>query len=115
MPSPSDAYRFIRYEVTRTVQDHQINEIEYFGTVGGQPIRITEIVYNETTGEISLTWTSKEGRSYGIYYDTELDDFGSDVNDDIPADVGDLTSRTFPNPLGGAARLYFRVIENPLN
>lgn len=113
---PSDAYKFIRYEVTRTGDgNHQINEIEYFGTIGLTPLEITEIIYDEATEMITVTWTSKPGRTYGIFYDSDLDGFQNDVDDAVPADeVEESTSYTFDNPLPGEPRAYFRVVQNPL-
>jgi len=60
---------------------------------------------------ITLTWTSKEGETYGLFYSTDLADFGSDVDDSVPSQ-GETTTLTFSNPEPGEPRLLFRVEEN---
>ncbi len=84
---------------------------------GGSGFEITNIVYDPTggaggLGEFTLTWTSREGENYGVYYSSDLQNWGSDVNDSYPADPGETTSFTFNHPAPGAKRLNFRVIQN---
>ena len=61
---------------------------------------------------ITLTWNSSTGANYGIYYDTDLATFDSDVEDSLPSQGDGTTSHTFPNPEIGAPRLFFRVVQN---
>lgn len=112
LATPSDAYTFIRYDVTRTGgANHQLNEIEYFGTVGAiSPIQITEIIYDQATEDITITWESKNGRTYGLFYSLDLISWGADVDDSIPS-AGPSTSLTFTNPEIGEPKLFFRVEE----
>lgn len=112
LTSPSDAYKFIRYSVTATgINVHQLNEIEYFGEVGGQPLTITDIVYNQDTDAITLTWASKPGRTYTVFANDDLMVFDSDINDSVQSG-GDSTTLTFPNPSPGAPKQFFQVVEN---
>ena len=79
-------------------------------------VSITDIVYNSDTDRFNLTWTSRPGKTYGLYWSLDLVDFSSDVDDSIPSG-GELTSSgLFINPaiVGGVRpdRIFFRVIEN---
>ena len=115
LPSPSAPFKFIRYEVTRSgIAAHALNEIEYFGTVVEEGFQITSISYNPDTDEISITWPSREGAFYGIYFNSDLSNWDTDLNDSYPADPGDSTTFTFPRADAGAGaeRLFFRVEEN---
>jgi hypothetical protein len=82
-------------------------------TIGGparEAFRILSIVYDGNM--ISLTWNSEEGATYSVFYSTDLDSFPNDQDDSYPADLGDTTTYTFPNPQPEATRLYFRVSKN---
>ncbi len=113
LPSPSDAYKFIRYDVTRTGGvNHALSEIEYFGEVGSsQPLTITAIDYNEDTDSITLTWTSKPNRTYTIFANLDLLIFDTDINDSVQSG-GETTTLTFSNPNPGVTRQFFQVVEN---
>ena len=112
LTSPSDPYKFIRYSVTATgINVHQLNEIEYFGEVGGQPLTITDIAYNQDSDAITLTWTSKPGRTYTVFANDDLMIFETDINDSVQSG-GDSTTLTFPNPSPGAPKQFFQVVEN---
>ena len=68
------------------------------GSVGnGTPFQITEIIYDEVDDMITLTWTSKENRTYAVFYGFDLSDFSSDIDDSIDS-MGETTSITVPNP-----------------
>lgn len=113
LDATAPAYRFIRYSVTATNDPlHALNEIEYFGLVGGTPLEITEIKYNDDN-TITLTWKSNPGRTYKIEYNTDLGDFWEGARDEIPAaGAGEtLTSETFPNPSPAASKRFFRISE----
>lgn len=112
LTSPSDPYKFIRYSVTATgINVHQLSEIEYFGEVGGQPLTITEIDYNQDTDSVTLTWTSKPGRTYTVFANDDLMVFETDINDSVQSG-GDSTTLTFPNPSPGTPKQFFQVVEN---
>lgn len=78
----------------------------------GSGLQIQSIDYDTDTGLITLTWNSREGASYGVFYGTDLKSFDFDVDDSVPSQGGDSTSYTFPNPDAGASRLFFRVTQN---
>jgi hypothetical protein len=113
LPSPSDSYAFIRYDVTLTGGgNHALSEIEYFGEEGPiAPLQITSIGFNPATSEVTLTWDSRDNRTYSVFTSGDLTEFSEDVDDSIPSG-GDLTSFTFAlsNPID--VRRFFRVVEN---
>ncbi|MDA7523677.1 hypothetical protein N8572_00895, partial [bacterium] len=85
---------------------------------GGTQFAITDITYNNkgtddrSDDTISLTWPSKEGQSYGIFYSEDLFNWDTDLNDNYPADEGDSTTYTFPVSLigdPGPGRGFFRI------
>ena len=81
--------------------------------------RITNITYdsmgtpaNRSDDMISLTWPSKEGAFYGIYYTTDLGDWDTDLDAGYMADPGDSTTYTFPaTDIGDPVldRVFFRI------
>jgi hypothetical protein len=114
LPGSSDPYTFIKYHVTRTNgAGHEIGEIEYFGVPGGGiPFEVTEINYAPVTGEITITWSSRENKTYSLFFSQDLLIFDADIDDSIPAGAGDTTTFTFSNPIPGAQKLFFKVFEN---
>ncbi|MDB4489211.1 hypothetical protein N9017_03760, partial [Akkermansiaceae bacterium] len=77
----------------------------------GAGLVITEILFDPSigaNGQFSITFTSRQGASYGLYYSSDLFDFSSDVNDSITGGDG-TTTFAFPNPDPGASKLFFRV------
>jgi hypothetical protein len=85
---------------------------------GGTQFAITDVTYdNKGTDDrsddtISLTWPSKAGQTYGIFYSEDLFDWETDLNDNYPADEGDSTTYTFPVSLigdPGPGRGFFRI------
>ena len=77
---------------------------------GGTPLAITEMVYDTANKMITLTWSSKNNHTYGIFYGYDLITFDSDINDSIPS-MGETTSLAFENPEPDTPKLFFRVIE----
>ena len=77
----------------------------------GFPGYITDITYDQGTDEFTLTWTSKPNRTYGLYYSTDLQDWGADIDDSIPTAGEATTFGPFPNPEPGSERVYFRIEE----
>ena len=91
---------------------HALNEIEYFGTVGAAiEFKITSIVYEPVADEITLTWNSRDNRSYTVLYSGDTRDFVNDVDDGVESG-GESTTFTFPNPLPGAGSVFLLVREN---
>ena len=113
LPAPSNAYQFIRYEVTATGgTEHQINEIEDFGIVGEQAeLQITDFVYNPVDGAASITWDSRPGRSYSLFLSFDGVDWGTDVTDDIESE-GESTTYDFTNFERLEGTVLFRIVEN---
>lgn len=113
LPAPSDSYRFIRYDVTRTGgANHALSEIEYFGEAGlvGPPV-ITDFSYDPESEQISLTWSSRENREYSVFASSDLLVFDQEINDSV-ASQGEETTFSFQNFTPGVERLFFRVEEN---
>ena len=76
---------------------------------------ITTIAFNPTSNEVSLTWTSDPGRTYGIFYSTDLTTFEFEIDDESPASAeGATTTKTFILPAGliGLDKVFFRVEPN---
>ena len=115
LPFASNSYTFIRYAVTRTGgPNHALSEIEYFGEVGPTiPPDITSIEYNPDTNQVTMTWKSRENKTYSVFSSLDLVDFSTELDDSVPAEAGDLTTRTFILFGPAADRRFFRVVENP--
>ncbi len=104
-------------EIAEIWADGEGNSIEVL-LGGGIPFAITNITYNSmgtddpSDDTISLTWPSKEGQSYGVFYSKDLFDWDTDLNDSYPADAGDSTTYTFPVSLivdADPGRVFFRI------
>jgi len=87
--------------------------------IGGAPpeIQITNLEYDPVANTVRLTWDSEPGKSYTIFWSSDLEDWGADLVDDVSSQgesttfpaVGDPAE---PNPAGNADVLFFRVQEN---
>ena len=78
--------------------------------VNAKTLEITELHYEPTNSELSLTWNSIEGRNYRVAYSTDGQSWKSDLDDFVLGDPGDSTTRVYD--LSGVAnreRLLFRV------
>ena len=78
--------------------------------VNAKALEITEMHYEPTSSELSLTWNSIEGRNYRVAYSTDGQSWKSDLDDFVLGDPGDSTTRVYD--LSGVAnreRLLFRV------
>ena len=113
LPSASNPYKFIRYDVTRTGgSNHALSEIEYFGEVGSlAPLEVIAFSYDKETKQISLTWNSRNNQTYSVFTSTDLFDFETDINDSIESQ-GETTTFTFTNLSPEIEKLFFRVVEN---
>lgn len=102
------------------LQVASINDATNFG-IGGiqvvmpdsaviQKFNILSITRNVTTGAITLTWESNADRSYTIVWSTDTSAFTTPVpgQSGLPGTAGTM-SRTFPPPVAGAPRLFFKV------
>lgn len=85
---------------------------------GGPDLAITDIAYNPTggaggMGEFTLTWPSSDTSTYGIFWSTDLQNWGADLDDSYPGDAGATsTSFTFDHPNPGVPELFFRIEQN---
>ena len=76
------------------------------------PFQITEITYSKENREFELTWDSKTGKTYSLFYNINLDEWESDIDDSIDSG-GETTTYRFENPEGTEIkRIFFKVIEN---
>ena len=76
-------------------------------------LQITEVLYDEDTNLVSLTWVSQPGCTYAIRYSKDLVDFIGEVDVDLDSE-GTSTTLTFPRPDDITDRAFFQVVENPL-
>ena len=78
--------------------------------VGTAPLAITDIDFNPNDGfpEVSLTWNSQEGVSYGIYSSTDLINFDGVIAEGILGATGNSTNFELSAP-ANATRLFYRV------
>ena len=77
-------------------------------------MKIRSINYASDTETVTLTWDSRESESYSVRYSTDLVNWDNDLDDSIPADAGETTTRSF-NVAGLATAngsLFFRVERN---
>ncbi|YCM43600.1 discoidin domain-containing protein [Verrucomicrobiaceae bacterium 227] len=113
LPEASDAYQYIRYAVTRTGgANHAISEIEYFGEVGEiAPPEISSIEFDKATNRVTLTWNSRDNKTYSLFASPDLTDFSSDIDDSIPSQ-GDFTTYSFVAFDPVLDKRFFRVSEN---
>ena len=99
-------------ESADTDRNYQFNITFEIGSSSKLPFQIESISLDEATNMITLSWKSKTGRSYSLFYSTDLVTFDFEVDDNIPSG-GDITTVTYPNPDPGNPKLFFRVVENP--
>lgn len=82
------------------------------GTSVDSSFDITAFEYSPGDNTITLTWDSTEGASYAVKWSRDMTNWDADLDDGIPADAGDSTTKTFdltPAGLVGAERVFFRV------
>ena len=74
-------------------------------------MQITSIDFNPATNEVTLTWNSRDNRTYSVFTSGDMTGFSEDIDDSI-ASGGEVTSFTFAlsNPID--VRRFFRVVEN---
>ena len=86
------------------------------GTGAAQDFAITMINYSAEEEILTLTWDSQPGETYVVKYTTDLIDWGADLEDGIPAGIGETTTATFELAgfVGGQEnepRAYFFRVE----
>ena len=76
-----------------------------------QVFTIKEVEYTPADNQISLTWDSREGEFYVVKYSYDMQNWDSDLDDGIEADLGETTTKKFDLALPGivSGRVYFRV------
>ena len=93
----------------------QVSEVA-FENVGNSfvDLLITEIDYSKGDEMITVTWLSKPGESYTLYYSPDLIDWTTDIEDDIRAKVDSETTTFGPflNPISGSLKGFFKVDIN---
>jgi hypothetical protein len=87
------------------ISGFQVRSVNLVGT----PFVITSIDFNGND-TITLTWNSRENKTYSVFTSTDLQDFSEDVNDSV-ASGGDTTSLTFTLSEPLDVRRFFRVVE----
>lgn len=78
--------------------------------VTGNGLEITSIIYDEDLDRITLTWNARSGGVYGVYASPDGQDWSLEVDDSVTASE-DTASFSFPNPVPGLDRQFFRVVE----
>ena len=76
------------------------------------PLVILTYTYDEESGDMCLTWGSKENTDYRIVYGSDLGGLDIELEEAYPADEGDSTEFPFNRFLlidPDAERIYFRV------
>lgn len=79
---------------------------EYFGFAnlvvetdaggGGQKgLEITEVSYVADTNTVNLTWPSREGEVYTVFYSFDLVDWSNELDDNVVAGAGDRASQSY--------------------
>ncbi|MGC6565047.1 MAG: hypothetical protein ACON38_05470 [Akkermansiaceae bacterium] len=99
-------------ESADTNRNYQFNITLEVGTSSGLPFQIEEISLDPETDRVTLTWNSKDNRTYSLFYSIDLTDFDSQIDNNIPSG-GEVTTVTFPNPIPGGTKVFFRISENP--
>lgn len=113
LPSASDAFKFIRYDVTRSGGPNlALGEVEYFGEAGViSPPEVTSIDYDADTNRVTLVWNSRGGKTYTVFTSTDLNDFSEDVNDNVSSG-GETTTFSFTLPQPIDKRRFYRIQLN---
>jgi hypothetical protein len=94
-----------------------IDEIELYGSVSTAPFEITGISYDDTSGEVSITFNSQPGKFYALDASTSMLPTGqpggwSEIDDGVVGAAG-VTATTVINPstVPGTPRRFFRIRE----
>jgi len=118
LPRPAPPYRFIRYEVTATGGNHQINEIEYFGAVASDRLQLEVAGSPLDPALLRLTWPSTPGKVYDVLVNPDLsspvaDWAGLDGSQDIAADLSGTNTLDIALPFPGQGFVAIREENAP--
>ena len=98
-------------------QAHVASIVDHYSLTGDAAgFRITDITL-EPGNRISLTWSSRPGATYSIFWGGDLSDFTEEVTDDVESQ-GSETTHVFDNPSidfenpSGLPALFLRISEN---
>lgn len=90
--------------------DSWIDNIRIGSIAGsGGDLRITEITYDQTAGEVGLTWLSEPGATYSIESSTTLQPPWIEVDDGVASQGATTTVNGIAVFPVGAERIYYRV------
>ena len=78
------------------------------GDFGGAPLQFTDVQLDSERGEVTLTWSSRNGRTYAVDRSTDLI-IWNELDDGVQSE-GDSTSFT-DEPPAGAPEVIYRVRE----
>ena len=77
---------------------------------GTQALEITGFVYDRELDRVTLTWNTRPGSVYGVYASPDGEEWTFEVDDSVESE-GDEVTYSFPNPVPGLGRQFFRVVE----
>lgn len=73
---------------------------------------VTAISYDSENNDLTLTWDSAEGDTFIVQYSTDLITWDFELEDGVPAVMGEQTTRTFSlDGLSLPDTVYFRVLK----
>ncbi|MDA0813917.1 MAG: hypothetical protein O3C21_16195, partial [Verrucomicrobia bacterium] len=75
-----------------------------------EKLRFTNIQFDPATRNVTLTWLSREGRSYTMGRSPDLADF-EELTDGIEADAGTTTTYIDENVPADLTEVYYQVTE----
>ena len=83
------------------------------GAGAARDFTITSIDYSAEGKMLTLTWNSQPGERYVVKYSTDLIDWDADIEDDVPAGIGETTTATFELAgfVGDQERAYYFRVE----
>jgi len=76
------------------------------------PLRMVDVLYEEATRRITLTWNSRPGQKYRIRASDRLGAWEEEIEAGIPGGAGATTSRTI-GPVAVPGTRFYRVEEMP--
>lgn len=119
IPTPGDnTFSFTGGDATGGL----VAAVEFLSADGnpGLPFAITDISFNPTTNEVTLTWPKTGASGFTakvspdlLDWNNDLDDGITELSDEDPDDEAQITvTLPLPNDLEGSTKLFFRVEEN---
>ena len=83
----------------------------YIGGGSTAELAISEIIYNSSTDEFTLTFNSGLGRNYIVTADTDLQGFETEIGIPVSGTGDAVIVGPFANPFPDSTRAFFRVEE----